>query len=204
MKHLFFLLLLPVLLLANYEPRLKTFHVRDHNKVIFHLDNGWTFEGHFFDPNKAYALDKLLGMQVRIDTCPQSQVLELSIENPGHRGHDRISFPGFINKATYDSLLVVKDITFENPYYFWHNAYITLSDGSRWSVQKNLGIHLIKEAWAFGDRILVTRNYQADSDYTLVNLDVSGRAYADYLENNYERWYSMRDPRSVLVSPVSK
>lgn len=204
MKRLFFLFFLPFFLSANDEPRLKTFHVQDHHKVVFHFDNGWTFEGQFFDPSKVYALDKLIGMRARVDTCPQSPVLELSIENPGHRGHDRISFPGFINKKTYDSLPIVKDITFENFYYLWRNACVTLSDGSRWYVQTTLGVSLIEDAWASGDHILISRNYTTDSGYTLVNLDVSGRAYVDYLQSHYEHWFSMRDPRSVSVSSVPK
>lgn len=205
MKRYFFLFLFPLFVFAHYEPRLKTFSVQNPDKVTFHLDNGWVFEGQFSDPNKIYALDKLIGMRVRIETYPQLPALEISFENPERPGQNRLSFEGFINKETYDSLLTVTDITFKNPHFLWWDyweAYITLSDGSFWYVETDVHLDLVQRAWMVGDHILVTKKYPSEQSHTLVNLDVSGQEYQHYSLDAGTRDYSWRDARSVRVIPA--
>lgn len=191
------LFLLPGSAWCDYEPRLTSFDVEG-NKVTFTLDNGWVFTSEAPLESKLYALDRLIDMRVRMDTYPSCPLLELTIENPEHRGKDRISFQGTITKETYESLLTVTQVEYDAGY-LYSDAYVTLSDGSRWYVERNLGVWFVNTYWATGDRIMVTR-YFPSSYCTLVNLDVSGYAFVDYYVSNYEHFYSMRDPRSILVT----
>lgn len=195
-----FLLFLPYSIWCDYEPRLASFVVEG-KQVVFTLTNGWVFVAESPLESKHYALDRLIGTRARIDTYPHCPLLELTFENPERKGQERISFPGWMNKEVYDSLLTVTNIEIQKNC-FYQEGFVTLSDGSRWYVKTNLDIWFADNYWAKGDKIAVTRRFTSPDDCTLVNQDVSGYAYIDYYKNNREHYYSMRDPRSILVIPA--
>ncbi len=197
----FILFLLPYSIWCSYEPRLESFVVEG-KEVVFTLDNGWVFISESPLESKCYALNKLIGMRARIDTYPHCPLLELIFENPEHVGQERISFQGGVIKESYDSLLTVTNIEIEKGF-FYTEGFVTLSDGSLWSIKSDLGIWFAGNYWARGDKILVTRRFTTTCDYTLVNQDVSGHAYTDYYKNRVESFYSMRDPRSLPVIPAN-
>lgn len=182
---------------CNYELRLKNFAVEE-NVVVFTFDNGWVFISEFSLESKSYALNRLIGMRARIDTYPHCSLLEVTFENPEHIGRERISFQGWMPKEVYDSLPTVTHIEIQEGF-FYHEGFVTLSDGSRWYITSNLDIWFAGNYWSKGDKILVTRKFSRSHDYTLINQDVSGNAYIDYYKSNNEHFYSMRDPRSLLV-----
>lgn len=196
-----FLFFLPYCIWCNYEPRLESFNVEG-KQVVFTLNNGWVFTESPIE-SKLHALNRLIGMRARIDTYPHCPLLELTFENPEHIGQDRISFQGWMTKEDYDSLLTVTNVEIQKSF-FYQEGYITLSDGSCWCIKSNLDIWFAGNYWANGDKILVTRRFTSPHEYTLVNQDVSGYAYIDYYKSNKEHYYSMRDPRSLLVIPAEK
>ncbi len=190
-----------------YERSLKNFGIKetqDEKKLFFVLDNDWIFESDFnlFDESKIYSLSKLLNSRVLITAQPQLSGLEMTFENPTKKGCDKTTFPISITQDTYDSLLVVTDIEIISSYW-WYNAYITLSDGSRWSVKTSLGVDFARTYWSIGDHVIVSKHYNKNTLYSLVNLDVSGTHYVDYYKDHKEQWFSMRDPRhlSVVLCP---
>lgn len=192
----------------NYERTLHSFvvdEVSNGKEVSFILDNGWEFIGEipFLEESKLYSLSKLAGQHVRISCNPQSDSLVLTFEN-NKRGFDKISFHVAIAKSTYDTLLTVADVQMQN-YIFYHTANVTLSDGSIWYVEGNkLDIEMASTYWSQGDRVLITKRFDANNRYTMVNLDVSGCLYVDYYKTKDEHWYSMRDPRCLDASSIEK
>lgn len=196
------LFFLPYSMWGDYEPRLLDF-ATEGSQAIFTLDNGWVFFAESPLESKHYALNRLIGGRVRIDTYPHCPLLELTFENPEHIGQDRISFQGWMPKEVYDSLPTVTNVEIINGF-FHQEGFVTLSDGSHWYIKLNLDIWFAGNYWANGDKILVTQRFTNPDDYTLINQDVSGHAYIDYYKDSKEHYYSMRDPRSLLVVPADK
>lgn len=193
---------------ATYERNLRTFAIEDvaeGKKLAFILDNDWVFECHIgaLETSKLYALERLTNRRVRIGTNPQSPALELTFENPSKPGSDKTSFQVSITRDTYDTLMTVRDVNVTNGLFngvLFSSGYITLSDHSIWAIKTTLGKNLAGSYWSPGDRVIVTRKYTTKDQYTLVNLDVSGALYVDYYKSYNEHFYSMRDPRSILVT----
>ena len=101
---------LPLIIYANqtYEPRLSNYSI-ENDQVNFKLDNGWVFIGKAPNPNMLYALDRIIGMRVRVETFPQSSFLDISFENPTYIGSDKISFLGYVAEDTYKQFALISD-----------------------------------------------------------------------------------------------
>lgn len=203
-----FIFFFPLFIFPNqiHEPKLLSWSM-ENDEVVFALDNGWFFVGEVRNYNMLYILNHLIQTRVRVETFAQTPFLTITFENPENLGHDKISYLGYVREETYRQLLRVSDIEFNNSifYFFCPTGYVTLSDGSRFVVDKSdLFVHYLETFWSKGDHILVTKKYSSAGNwYSLVNLDVSGSHYVDYLKSQNEHWYSMRDPRTVEATMVS-
>lgn len=174
--------------------------IADGKRVCFVLDNEWVLIGKvlFYEENKLYALDNLIGTGAHITAHPQMSALEITFENPDKKHHPKISFPVTISKETYSILPTVMELGKKNHYFIFSRGIVVLSDGSRWSIKNDVERELVDSYWSQGDRVIATKQIDTE-DYVLVNLDVSGRFWVDYNKAQGEVWFSMRDPRHVEV-----
>lgn len=213
MKNLFALLSISFLVCFNswaesspesdYERFLESFSVDYEESGIqltFTLDNGWTFTSQVspFEEHKLFALDKLVGSRAFIAIDPFSPALEITLENPAKKGARKMSFLAIPTKETYLSSTIIVDIEIYN-YLAFKMGYILTANDLSWEIRSSLGIESASSYWSPSDHVLITKRYDEDNCYSVVNLDVSPNHYINYNPGEKQSWYSISDVRLINV-----